>query len=237
MAESPRDNHTPADALIESTRPPEDLMEELDSQVTRKRPRLDSGSQVHPSLSIDACTTSPAPTPEMDLTPDSIRPSKVTINVKSPNVDMTTEKPEQSPENPHKSDPLSTTSQPPTPTTNPHNSDATSQKPISISSSPTHSPEIEVADLEDYEDDPSSSGTGWRRIEDTLRAEAMGSHGMVEDDDDNATALANSFPKIFDSHNPRDNLLGVIALLKDCECLPKPVKLLTLFLTHHFFHS
>lgn len=227
MAESPLDNHPSADALIESTRPHEDLMEELDSQVTRKRPRLDSGSDVHQSLSIDACTTPTAPAPEIDLTPDSARPSKVTINVKSPNVEMPTdtEKTEQSPENPQPSDPLSTMSQPPTPTTNPHNSDATSQKPISISSSPTQSPEIEVADLEDYEDDPSTSGTGWHRIEDTLRAEKMESSELVDDDlDDDATALASSFPKIFDTNSPRDNLLGVIALLKERECSPEPVK-------------
>jgi len=120
-------------------------MEEQDPQI-RKRPRLDSGSRVIESLAIDDRATA-APAAEMDETPDNARPpSKVTINVKSPTSDMTsgTGTPLEHP---------GVASEP-----QPTLDDA----PISISSSPDHTPEIEVAELEDMDQDPNTSN--WRPL-------------------------------------------------------------------------
>ncbi|KAJ5788201.1 hypothetical protein N7457_003191 [Penicillium paradoxum] len=89
MAEPPPDSsytppHTP---LIEESPFISDFMEDLDPQATRKRPRLDSGSRVSPTLSLEGTsrTASIAPASDMDQTSDSGNPaSRVTINTKSP---------------------------------------------------------------------------------------------------------------------------------------------------------
>jgi ubiquitin carboxyl-terminal hydrolase 34 len=60
---------------------------------------------------------------------------------------------------------------------------------ISITSSPAQSPEIEVAEVEDMDQDPSTSN--WRSLEDALRApeepDVVGIHEEI--------ALADSFPR------------------------------------------
>ncbi|KAJ5286999.1 hypothetical protein N7478_002685 [Penicillium angulare] len=208
MAEPPPESsHTPPVAsLIDSTRSHGDSMEDSDPQATRKRPRLDSGSRVGESLSIDACATPAAvPASEMDLTPDSGRPSKVTINVKSPNIDMPSEKvapPSKQPEQPH------TTSQPPSPTPNTDIPDTTSPNVVSISSSPAQSPEIEVAELEDMDQYPNTGS--WGPLEDALRDHATREVVEVHD----TASLIDSFPRYREDQNSRDNLRRVILMME-----------------------
>ncbi|KAJ5939410.1 hypothetical protein N7466_002544 [Penicillium verhagenii] len=169
MAEPPPESsHPPPGApLIDSSRSHGDFMEDTDPQATRKRPRLDSGNPVGELLSIDACATPPAaPASDMDVTPDSTRPSKVTINVKSPNLDMISDSVNHTPSQPQL---------PHSPTATPHsstadNSDANSTNVISIASSPAQSPEIEVAELEDMDQDPKESS--WRSLGGPLRDHA-----------------------------------------------------------------
>ncbi|KAJ5088051.1 hypothetical protein N7456_011667 [Penicillium angulare] len=219
MAEPPPESsHTPPVAsLIDSTRSHGDSMEDSDPQATRKRPRLDSGSRVGESLSIDACATPAAvPASEMDLTPDSGRPSKVTINVKSPNIDMPSEKMESPSKQPGQSH---DTSQPPSPTPNTDNPDPASPNVVSISSSPAQSPEIEVAELEDMDQYPNTGS--WRPLEDALRDHATREVVEVHD----TASLIDSFPRYREDQNPRDNLRRVIMMMEKHDA--REVKLLT----------
>ncbi|KAJ5605623.1 hypothetical protein N7510_008404 [Penicillium lagena] len=192
MAEAPLESSsTPPSATSESTRPG-GPMEEQDPQ-TRKRPRLDSGSRVSESLAIDDERAPAAPAVDMDETPDIARPpSKVTINVKSPTSDM-----------PSGTDtPIEQTEVAPEPQPTPHDA------PISISSSPDHTPEIEVAELEDIGQDPNMSN--WRPLEkvlqDTVAPEAAKTHGSVP--------MINWFPRVRENMGPRENL-GKICIMID----------------------
>lgn len=192
MAEAPLESSsTPPGATSESTRPG-GPMEEQDPQI-RKRPRLDSGSRVSESLAIDDDRATAAPAVDMDETPDIARPpSKVTINVKSPTSDMPsgtdtpTEQTEVAPE--------------PQPTPD--------DAPISISSSPDHTPEIEVAELEDIGQDPNMSS--WRPLEKVLQdpgaSEVAKTHGSVP--------MINWFPRVRENLGPRENL-GRICMMID----------------------
>ncbi|KAJ6006478.1 hypothetical protein N7451_004422 [Penicillium sp. IBT 35674x] len=209
MAEPPPESsHPPPGApLIDSSRSYGDSMEDPDPQATRKRPRLDSGTRVGESLSIDACATPPAaPASDMDVTPDSARPSKVTINVKSPTIDMTSEP-----------TPLSTQPQPPPSATSPQpsttdNTDMTPSNVISIASSPAQSPEIEVAELEDMDQDPNTSN--WRPLEEALRGRAVSDVVEVEDDPDDPLALIDIFPKLYDDEEARRTLQRIIIMVE-----------------------
>ncbi|KAJ5898508.1 hypothetical protein N7504_008796 [Penicillium tannophilum] len=207
MAEPPPESShpPPGTPLIDSSRSYGDSMEDPDPQATRKRPRLDSGTRVGESLSIDACATPPAaPASDMDVTPDSARPSKVTINVKSPTIDMTSEP-----------DPSST--QPPPPAASPQpsttdNTDMTPSNVISIASSPAQSPEIEVAELEDMDQDPNTSN--WRPLEEALRGRAVSDVVEVEDDPEDPLALIDIFPKLYDDEEARRTLQRIITMVE-----------------------
>ena len=203
-----------AASSIDPSRSHNELMADTDSQSTRKRPRLDSGNHLHESKSMSGCTpsssedkdravngslvvTSPSGSPEASALH---RPSgRVTINMKSPifpkesaqsapqygeAVDITGPD-DSSAQVLHTSattnafhqskDPTGIVTQPTT--------------AISITSSPDQSPEIEVAEVEDMDQDPSTSN--WRTLEDALRApeeqDVVGIHEEV--------ALADSFPR------------------------------------------
>lgn len=156
------------------TRPHRDLMEDADSSGTRKRPRLDSGNSTYRSMSADrlrATPTEPRPattpsTPShgqnpsraLDTTstlpPMSLTPSKVTINVRESAAN---------PSVPQQNTQVGTTTSlrggagdedyPMSldePSIKMHTS---SPNVISVGSSPPHSPEIEVAEIEDMNDE------------------------------------------------------------------------------------
>ncbi|KAJ5730261.1 uncharacterized protein N7483_004769 [Penicillium malachiteum] len=180
----------PGAPLIESTRPHEDSMEDFDPQATRKRPRLDSGSRVGESLSIDACATPSAPASEMDVTPDSARSSK-----KHPKIHPNFLLP------PHN---------PPTPTPNLDNPESTTpSKPISLSSSsPSQSPEIQVAELEDMDQDPNTSN--WKPLQGAVRDQVAEDVIEVKD----TSPLVDGFPKFRDDLSARDNLQKIIMMVE-----------------------
>ncbi|KAJ5630629.1 ubiquitin C-terminal hydrolase [Penicillium longicatenatum] len=210
MAEPPPESShpPPGTPLIDSSRSYGDSMEDPDPQATRKRPRLDSGTRVGESLSIDARATPPAaPASDMDVTPDSARPSKVTINVKSPFIDMTAE-PENASftqsQNPHSP---ATTPQPSTT----DNTDMTPSNVISIASSPTQSPEIEVAELEDMDQDPNTSS--WRPLGEALRGHAVSDVVEVDDSDD-PLALIDHFPIMYEGQSAEENLQRIIIMIE-----------------------
>lgn len=199
-APPPQSSHSPPGTpLSESGRPHSELMEDSDPQATRKRPRLDSGSRVGESLSLDgACSSAAAPASQMDVTPDSARPSKVTINMKSPTSEMP-----PGPANQASSDPD-------TPSKIPHPGNA--DDAISVSSSPIQSPEIEVAEPEDMDQDPNNST--WRPLEEALQDQTA-----VPDliDLSSAADLLAEFPKIRENANAADSLNRIILLVDRCE--------------------
>lgn len=164
-----------------SAGPPRNPMEDADSSLTRKRPRLDSGSASYRSMSAERILPSPsaqelitaqATTPKdvLPRTPVSVNsqgktwegtPSRVTINVRDAAVHGTpaehTVSVVRDPacgdgdnnELSHLSDPDAfekCKSEPPL--------------AVSSSSSPSRSPEIEVADVEDINQEPGH--TKWR---------------------------------------------------------------------------
>lgn len=173
---------TPSRATSAGPSPPRrNPMEDADSSVTRKRPRLDSGSLAHTSMSADRSTATPSGTetsqdvllPAHDdsssLAGEQVNslhgadrtPSKVTINVRD----------------------RGQRSSPPLPVTNgagvassrgrgdssvsrragsPRKDDSPSSNVISVSSSPTRSPEIEIAEVEDMNEE--FGETRWRPL-------------------------------------------------------------------------
>ena len=157
-------------------------MEDADSSATRKRPRLDSGDRTYRSMSVDrlrdASTDSAAAkapsTPPNDqaallppgeaghVPPMTLTPSKVTINVREPAHTPQSSVPI----------PFSTTSTlrggggGKDTAAGDHGigdkMDASSPNVISVGSSPPQSPEIEVAEVEDMNDD--SGRTRWQPL-------------------------------------------------------------------------
>ncbi|KAJ5668957.1 hypothetical protein N7462_010027 [Penicillium macrosclerotiorum] len=202
MAEPPPTSSRipPGTPLNDPTRPHGDSMEEQDPQGTRKRPRLDSGSGVSPSVSIDgpavATPTTTAPASDMDTTPDHGRlASKVTINMKSPGSDIPLDTRDSSPM------PPGTTALPPA------QPDTTPSNVISLSSSPAQSPEIEVAELEDMNQDPNMSN--WRPLEEALREKAL--PDVVEVDD--TAPLIDSFPRVREHTGARESLNRICLMI------------------------
>lgn len=173
-----------------------DSMEDADSSVKRKRPRLDSGDRAYRSMSADKAIASPGgdehadsqpvhahsrsvepellrtPSPTSKPLPSLNRtPSRVTINVRTPvRPDATAEggRPQEQDGAQHAADDVNhngaeRAGEPP--------GDAT--KVISISSSPARSPEIEVAEVEDMDQDPNE--TRWTSV-----VNIMGDSGTVD---------------------------------------------------------
>ncbi|KAJ5674990.1 uncharacterized protein N7477_004924 [Penicillium maclennaniae] len=200
MAEPPPESShsTPGTPVSDSTRL-HSSMEDPDTEGHRKRPRLDSGSRVRESLSIDAGLTPAAPASAMDLSPDS-RPSKMTINVKSPTYDMDSES----------IDPASLQPDSPSPRSIP-DPDADPNDVISISSSPAQSPEIEVAELEDMDQDPNTSS--WRPLDEALRDQTQPE--VIEVDD--ILSPVDSFPSVRENASAFENLQYMIAVIERCD--------------------
>lgn len=188
MAAPPPDSsYTPPDNLRAKSPSLNDPMEDLDPQSTRKRPRLDSGSGVSPSLSLDGTsrTASVAPASEMDETSDSGPPaSKVTINMKSPVSSHDT-----------LADP-----QLPDPNLQLQNDTDEAPNVISVSSSPSapQSPEIEVAEPEDIDQDPATSN--WKPLR-TLHGQEEPEVIEIQD----INRFADTFPKLDQNLRHREN--------------------------------
>ncbi|KAL4986994.1 hypothetical protein BDW68DRAFT_162080 [Aspergillus falconensis] len=201
MAVAPLESSsTPPDTTsTDTTRPPGDLMEEIDPQSTRKRPRLDSGSGACESLPgpDEASTPLPKTAPDAPAKADQEaavpnRPaSRMTINMKSP---TTADKRPAAAED--------------TPTGEPdadaHASARTSggqpSNVVSLPSSPTQSPEIEVADLEDMDQDPNT--TNWKSLGEALRDPLVADVVQLREQ----VHLPDSFPVLDQDREPRENL-------------------------------
>ncbi|CAI7640164.1 unnamed protein product [Penicillium glandicola] len=177
-----------------------DSMEDLDPQATRKRPRLDSGSRVSPTLSLDGTsrTASIAPASEMDEASDSGNPvNKVTINTKSPLSPMAPSLPPSDPELPGSDLEL-------LPDTD------TAPNPISVSSSPSspRSPEIEVAEPEDINQDPKTSN--WKSLGQVVRDQDEPEVIEIQD----AAPLSDSFPKVHTEMTAGENFKALGDMLE-----------------------
>ncbi len=165
-----------------------DSMEDADSSVTRKRPRLDSGERAYRSMSADKAvgaigssehegsTSLPphsrseqpellrTPSPTLKQLPSLNRtPSRVTINVRTPVGVSSTANSATGPE-PDSAGPNAAMRAVDSDNNvdRPATSGRDSSRAISISSSPPRSPEIEVAEVEDMDQDPSE--TKWTSV-------------------------------------------------------------------------
>ncbi|KAL3477353.1 hypothetical protein BJX99DRAFT_226442 [Aspergillus californicus] len=207
MAAAPLESSsTPPDATSsDSTRPPSDSMEEIDPQSTRKRPRLDSGSGICETLSApnetSATVSEPAPNALALVdqgAPVSNRPaSRMTINMKSPTTpDHRSPTPEATP-----ADELHAA-------TSENISAEQAPNVVSISSSPTQSPEIEVAELEDMDQDPNT--TNWKPLGEALRDPVR--PDVVEMRE--PVFLPDSFPSLDQNREPRENLEEICVMIE-----------------------
>ena len=159
---------------------PRDYMDDSDSSLTRKRPRLDSGDRSYRSMSADELSNTP-------LQPDKNTPSSATAEHRQPGSIVST--PSQTPckvtinvresGQSHAAPPSAETyqstigipqdNQQPLPElsgalTNGHASSPDMPDVISVSSSPPQSPEIEVAEIEDI--GVQSGETRWHTLGD-----------------------------------------------------------------------
>ena len=156
-------------------------MDDSDSSLTRKRPRLYSGDRSHRSMSADELSTTPphftmnhspsapASTGHRDnsagvnetVSTPSQTPSKVTINVRDSGLGLSQQPPpltDQITDNVQQDSEQSRVEL----VEAPLNGQTPSPDVISVSSSSSRSPEIEVAEVEDMEDLPEE--TRWRTL-------------------------------------------------------------------------
>ncbi|RJE26267.1 hydrolase [Aspergillus sclerotialis] len=207
MAVAPLESSStpPRDTSTEPTRPSNDSMEDIDPQSTRKRPRLDSGSGACETLATDKSSiprmseqSEPASAvPEQETSTSASRPptNRVTINMKSPkSIDMSSETLDSSPDG----------AAPRTQSTEIDGNNASAA--ISVSSSPAQSPEIEVAEVEDMDQDPNASN--WKPLGQALRDRANAEVVQLHDQ----YSLADMFPKFHD-HLEQPGSLEQIALI------------------------
>ncbi|KAH8696007.1 putative ubiquitin hydrolase [Talaromyces proteolyticus] len=193
-----------------SLRAHDDYLEDTDSQTTRKRPRLDPDPD---SLPREAMSTGPPPTTPTREELPSLQPSssQVTINMKSPSQAIPSpqeqfpaneiSKPEDEIHSEVANDQISIGED--TAMAGAHSSTA-----ISISSSPAHSPEIEVADLEDMDQDPNTSQ--WRPLGEALREQH--SAGIVQVHE--PFSLADQFPKLRGNPDLRESLEETVNMIE-----------------------
>lgn len=191
-------------------------MEDADSSVTRKRPRLDSGERTHRSMSADRITKAPSaqehsPTPftptrggssaglvdgHTFISQNDRTPSKVTINVRGPTHHESPSRPETNgthePAQSVKGE-MDTAGQ--TDSSSSVRIESRSSEVISVSSSPSRSPEIEVAEVEDI--NAERGETRWRPLASLIDAK------------DTQGALLDAFPYA----SPRDRLLRQTVIL------------------------
>lgn len=201
--------HTPTRATSAGPSPPRrNLMEDADSSVKRKRPRLDSGERTRRSMSADPLTSAassfePSFTPRRGETlpaaarenvvsaPIDRTPSKVTINVRDPvqsgsafvpvtngaHISVSSDRGE--PLNPNQTEPTVRIK-------------SQSSDVVSLASTPTRSPEIEVAEVEDINEEPGQ--TKWRPL------------AHVMDGKDLQDALIKKFPYAGGTRDVRETL-------------------------------
>lgn len=240
MAAAPLDSSStpPGAAAAESdqTRFHGDPMEDTDPQSTRKRPRLDSGSRVCESWSTDemsgrtAAATAPvtaadgAADQEASAAAASRPASRVTINVKSPTTGS--RELESGPvDDPATSSSSSTTlpdqsssagGAPPTQSQSADTSNTAagqaSNNAISLSSSPVQSPEIEVADVEDVDQDTNTTST-WKPLGEAMRDRVTPEVVQLQDQ----LSLTDTFPKLHEHLGLRENLDEVCAIIEKGE--------------------
>lgn len=197
-------------------------MEDADSSVTRKRPRLDSGDRAVRSMSADRVTAIPRSSEHTtvpavankdkalnhDMNEKAAAPfydrtaSKVTINVRDPaqnglssitvangaHVPITADKDEKPASNQ---------------TSIPGKVETEQPDIISVASTPTRSPEIEVAEVEDINQEPGE--TKWRSL----------THVM--DGKDVQDALLSKFPYIEGNRDLRNTVLLISQALEKSE--------------------
>ncbi|KAL1967875.1 hypothetical protein VTN77DRAFT_2564 [Rasamsonia byssochlamydoides] len=195
-------------------------MEDIDPQATRKRPRLDSGSASRGAMSTEESPARDSASPtaynleEAAEAPASRHPaSRVTINMKSPTrpvrtMDGAMDDPE---EPPSQEDGVKSNITPPDvdhPENNTAMTGAQSSAAISISSSPVRSPEIEVAEVEDMDQDPNTSN--WRPLGEALRdqnaAEVIQLHEQMP--------LTDSFPKLRGNLDLRESVEEIVNMIE-----------------------
>lgn len=232
MAAAPLDSSsTPPGAAAatasssDQTRFHDDSMEDTNRQSTRKRPRLDSGSGAYESWSTDEMSGrtvssgggggGEAADHAEGEEEDTSRPAnRVTINTKSP-----TEKPSVSNlDGPVVSsssstdpDPSSSSSATAPAVAQPAEVDTRPSHPtsISLSSSPAQSPEIEVADVDDGDQDGNMSS--WKPLGDALRErvtppEVVELHTQL--------SLTEAFPKLHENLGLRENLEDICSIIE-----------------------
>jgi ubiquitin carboxyl-terminal hydrolase 34 len=221
MAGTPLDSSstsTPPGAVSpeDSTRMHGEYLEDTESESTRKRPRLDRGRVSGEAMSTEGASPVPQAaspkTPDRNDRPSVQRPSsRVTINMKSPSQAMASTQdllltgglPEREDET--QSEVANT---PTTPTEDATMAGAHSSTAISITSSPAQSPEIEVADLEDMDQDPNTSQ--WRPLGEALREQ--NTTGVFEVHE--PFSLADQFPKLRGNPDLRESLEETVSMIE-----------------------
>lgn len=174
-------------------------MEEGDSHITRKRPRLDSGDRTRQTMSADRALAalgdanpqeldSPqqgnhteVSTSSSDVTvaqssretpPLQHSSSKVTINTRSPLLPSSSQQsaiaPDPTSGDAHRPEESSAEVSPSKKMENPTDMPTQISEAISISSSPAQSPEIEVAEVEDMDQD--SDTTKWTSLANVVKS-------------------------------------------------------------------
>lgn len=221
MAGTPLDSSstsTPPGAVSpeDSTRMHGEYLEDTESESTRKRPRLDRSRVSGEAMSTEGAspvTQAASPkTPDRNDRPSVQRPSsRVTINMKSPSQAMASTQdlllasglPEREDETQSE-----VANAPTTPTEDTTMAGAHSSTAISITSSPAQSPEIEVADLEDMDQDPNTSQ--WRPLGEALREQ--NTTGVVEVHE--PFSLADQFPKLRGNPDLRESLEETVSMIE-----------------------
>ncbi|KAL4938191.1 hypothetical protein BDV06DRAFT_201525 [Aspergillus oleicola] len=205
MAAAPlKSSSTPPDATsTDTTHPPGDSMEDTDPQSTRKRPRLDSGSGAcealpapdeTPTPITETAPDAPATADQAALTPN--RPaSRMTINMKSPTTPGNPPTALQEKQEPDVDSSAQSSAEQPT-------------NVVSISSSPGQSPEIEVAELEDMDQDPNT--TSWKSLGEALRDPSMPDVVELREQ----IYLPDDFPTLDQDREPRENLEEICGIIE-----------------------
>ena len=181
-------------------------MEDNDIQETRKRPRLDSGNGACESMAIDQPSAGLTPDPvaaaltATDPSPStpSRSASRVTINMKSPLPA------EAAPELTEVEAEESTT----IPSEQIGDPGAHSSTAISVSSSTAQSPEIEVAEVEDMDQDPTDSN--WKSLEEALRDRAAPEVVQLQE----PLSLTELFPKLSGATDLRESLEEICSMIE-----------------------
>lgn len=205
-----------AAASSDQTRFHREPMEDSDPQSTRKRPRLDSGSGACESWSTDEMSGRTVSVSAVDggqeapAPPSPSRPaSRVTINTKSPTIGAGEHQPAGPGDDPSTSSSSSTVYDQSCVTAPPaHSADLGRSNAISLSTSPARSPEIEVADLEDVDQEGNTSS--WKPLGEALRDRVTPEVVQLHDQ----VSLTEAFPKFQENLGLRENLDEICAIIE-----------------------